>query len=213
MSIMLPSDLAWVLNLLGFPWINVDEDKLRACAVADRKLAAQADTAKGHTDVAITTVVTRNKGKTASAFQAHGQKVSVHLDRLKQVYNLTADALDLIADVIEGAKLAVIAQLTALAFEIAAAAAESVVTFGISDALGLAATQVTRITVEQIIDEMESQVIKLAEGILFGVELNALLASLASLTEQVASDYVGTGHGVSATAVAEAGGSAVTHSV
>jgi hypothetical protein len=105
MSIMLPSDLAWVLNLLGFPWINVDEDKLRTCAVADRKLAAQCDTAKGHTDVAITTVTTRNKGKTASAFQARGTKVSVHLDRLKQVYNLIADALDLIADVIEGTKL------------------------------------------------------------------------------------------------------------
>jgi hypothetical protein len=32
MSIMLPGDLAWVLDMLGFNWPNVDEAQLRAAA-------------------------------------------------------------------------------------------------------------------------------------------------------------------------------------
>jgi hypothetical protein len=213
MSIMLPSDLAWVLNLLGFNWPNIDEDKLRACAVTDRKLAAQCDTAKGHTDAATTIVTTSNKGKAASAFGAHGRKVSVHLDRLKTVYTVTADALDGIADVVEGAKIAVIAQLVFLAGEIAAAAAATIFTFGISDALGLAATAATRITVQGILDELENQAVKFAEMVAMGAALNALLASVASLAEQSTKDYVGTGSGVSVTAALSAGGSGAVHSV
>jgi hypothetical protein len=30
MSLTLPDDLTWVLNLLGFMWPEADEDKLRA---------------------------------------------------------------------------------------------------------------------------------------------------------------------------------------
>jgi hypothetical protein len=213
MSIMLPSDLAWVLNLLGFNWPNIDEDKLRACAATDRKLAARCDTAQAHTDAATTIITTRNKGKAASAFGSRGKKVSVHLDRLKTVYDVTADALDAIADVVEGAKIAVIAQLVFLAGEIAAAAAATIFTFGISDALGLAATAATKITVQGILDELEDQVVKFAEMVAVGAALNALLASVASLAEQATSDYVGTGHGVSLTAAANAGGSAASHSV
>jgi collagen type III alpha len=212
-SIMLPSDLAWVLNLCGFMWPNVDEDKLRACAVTDRTLAANVNTAHGHHEAAAAIIATRNKGLTASAYGAHAKKVTVHLENLKNAYNITADALDAIADVIEGAKIAVIAQLAALAAEIAAAAAASIVTFGLSDAAGLAATALTKITLQEILDEMEAQVIKLAEGVLFGTALNAVLASVASLAEQATQDYVGTGSGVSVTAAAKAGGSAAAQSV
>lgn len=213
MSIMLPDELAWLLNLLGYPWINVDEDKLRSCAVTDRKLAAQCDTAKGQTDGAVAVMAARNKGQAASSAQARGNKISVHLGRLKQVYNLTADALDFIADAVEGAKNAVIGQLTFLAGEIASAAAATVLTLGLSDALELGVTQATRITVGQIISALARQVAKLAEGILSGTALSALLASLASLTQQAVSDYVGTGDGISVTSAADAGGSAVVESV
>jgi uncharacterized protein YukE len=206
---MLPSELAWVLNLCGFMWPNIDEDKLRACAVTDRNLAVQVDTASTHTDTAGTIITTRNKGATATAFGAHAQKVSVHLGRLKQVYDTVASALDLIADVVEGAKIAVIAQLAALAAEIAAAAAATIFTFGLSDALGLAATAVTKITLQQILDEMERQIIKFAEMVVVGGALSALLESVANLAGQATGDYVGTGDGISVTAAANAGASAV----
>jgi hypothetical protein len=127
----------------------------------------------------------------ADAFGTHAQKVTVHLDRLAQVYGLTADALDAIALVVEGAKIAVVAQLAALAAEIAAAAAASIFTFGLSDAAGLAATALTRVTVQQVLDALERQVISLAEGLAVSEALAALAASAASLAGQAASSYVG----------------------
>jgi hypothetical protein len=192
MSVVLPSELAWVLNLLGFNWPNIDEDELRAAAAADRRLAAKVTTAHGHVNTAADTITSRNKGKSIDAFSTHADKVSVHLDRLRQVYNLTADALDTIALVVEGAKIAVVAQLAALAAEIAAAAAASILTFGLSDAAGLAATALTRITVEQILDELERQVISLVEGLAAGEALSALTSSIAGLADKAVSSYVGT---------------------
>jgi hypothetical protein len=212
MSIMLPDELSWVLNLCGFMWPNIDEDKLRACAATDRKLAASVNTAQGHTNTAAAIITTRNKGQTVSAFGAHASKVSVHLGNLKNAYEVTADALDAIAAVVEGAKLAVIAQLSWLAGQLAFAAAGTIVTLGWSDALDLAATTVTKITLQQILDEMGRQATKIATGVAVGAALNALLASMASLGEQATADYVGTGHGVSVSAALRAGGSTVLHS-
>jgi hypothetical protein len=191
MSVMLPTDLAWVLNLLGFNWPNIDEDQLRAAAAADRRLAARAEAAREHTDAARQIITGRNSGISVDAFGAHAQKVTVHLDRLAQVYGLAADALDTIALVVEGAKIAVVAQLAALAAEIAAAAAATIFTFGLSDAAGLAATALTRITVEQILDELERRVISLAEGLAVSEAVSALAASAASLADKAATAYVG----------------------
>jgi collagen type III alpha len=211
-SVELPSELAWVLDLLGFNWPNVDEDKLRAAAAADRELAARVTMAHGHADTAAEIITSRNSGASIDAFSAHANKVSVHLGRLQQVYDLTADALDAIAVVVEGAKIAVVAQLAALAAEIAAAAAASIFTFGLSDAAGLAATALTRITVEQILDELERQVISYAEMLIGCEALSALSASISSLAGQGVSDYVGTGHGINVGAAAQAGGSAAAGS-
>jgi hypothetical protein len=193
MSVVLPEDLAWVLNLLGFNWPNIDEDQLRAAAAADRRLAQRAESARGHTDAARQIITSRNSGISVDAFGAHASKVSVHLDRLAQVYELTADALDAIALVVEGAKVAVVAQLAALAVEITAAAAASIFTFGLSDAAGLAATALTRITVQEILDELENQVVSLAEGLAVSEAVSALAASAASLASKAVSGYVGGG--------------------
>jgi hypothetical protein len=212
MSVVLPSDLAWVLNLLGFNWPNIDEDTLRAAATKDRGLAAKAATARGHVDTATNVVTSRNSGKSIDAFHAHAGKVSVHLDRLEQVYRLTADGLDAIAMLVEGAKIAVVAQLAELAAEIAAAAAASVFTFGLSDAAGLAATALTRITVEQVLDELERQVVSYAEMLVVSEAVSALAASVADLAGQGVAGYVGTGHGISLAAAARAGVSAGTQS-
>jgi hypothetical protein len=208
MSVMLPSGLAYLLDVLGFNWPNVNEDILRNAAAKDRRLAARASAAQAHVGKATHTVTSRNAGKSIDAFSSHSAKVSVHLGRLREVYGLSADALDLIADLVEGAKIAVIGQLAALATELAAAAAGTVLTLGFSDAAGAVATALTRITVQQILDELERGVITAAEGIVISGAVSALAASTASLGGQLVGDYVGTGHGVSASAAADAGTSA-----
>lgn len=206
---MLPSELAFALNLCGVMWINVDEDKLSACAVTDRKLAAHVDVARTHTDTATTIVTTRNKGKTASAVSARGNKVSVHLGNLKKVYELAADALDWIAHAVKLAKIAVITQLGALAVEITAAAAASLFTLGLTDALDLAATAAAKMSLRQIFDMLERPVMKLAEMVAVGDAMGALMGSMASLAEQGTADYVGSRAGISVAAAARAGASAV----
>ena len=196
-SIMLTGDLAWVLDMLGFNWPNVDEDQPRAAASDHRRLAAQVGQAASGVANRIGAVTAKNTGRSVQAFASHwGQVSASHLGRLAQVYELTADTQAVMADAVEGAKAAVIAQLIALAGEIAAAAAGSVMTFGLSDATGLAATALTRITVREILDELERQLIVVAEQLLAGEALQALSASIGNLISQGVADYVGTGRGV-----------------
>ena len=205
-SIMLPGDLAWVLDMLGFNWPNVDEDQLRAAASDHRRLAAQVGQAASGGAAGAGAVTAKNTGSSVHAFASHWGEVSAsHLDRLAQVYDLTAGTQDVMAGVVEGAKAAVIAQLIALAGEIAAAAAGSVLTFGLSDAAGLAATALTRITVREILDDLERQLIVVAGQLLAGEAVQALSASIGNLVSQGVADYVGTGHGVSIGQAAGAG--------
>lgn len=77
-----------------------------------------------------------------------------HLANLGEAGRLAATALDGVALLIEGAKLAAITQLGILAAEIAAAIAASPVTLGLSALGGLAATQTTRIAVKRIFQEV-----------------------------------------------------------
>ena len=167
----------------------------RRLTIADWRLRS----AKAASGVAngVGAVTAKSTGRSVQAFASHwGQVSASHLGRLTQVYELTADAQDVMANVVEGAKAAVIAHLIALAGEIAAAAAGSVMTFGLSDAAGLAATALTRITVREILDELERQLIVVAEQLLAGEVLQALSASIGNLLSQGVADYVGTGHGV-----------------
>jgi hypothetical protein len=200
MSVMLPADAALALDMLGLPWPNINEDVVRASAAANRRLAARAATAQAHVDNAARVITSRNAGKSIDAFSAHSDKVSVHLGRLRQVYLVSADAQDVIADIVEGAKDAVLAQLA----EVVAGAAGTIFTGGLSD---LVATAAARIAVKEILDELEQGVTSAVEGIVASGVIAALAASTASLGRQLVSDYVGTGHGVSLDAAADAGAS------
>lgn len=208
-SVMLPGDLAWVLDLLGFDWPNVDEDRLRAAAAGHRRMAAQVAQAASHGKAGGSAVRAVNAGRSVQAFASRWGTVSApHLGHLEQVYGLTADVQDVMAGIVTGAKIAVIAQLTALAAEIATAAAASVVTFGLSDAAGLAVTAVTRVTVRELLDELERQLVSAAGQLLAGEAMQALSASVGNLLSQGVADYVGTGHGISVTSAATSGVSA-----
>lgn len=203
---MLPEDLVWVLNLLGFNWPDVKEDDLASAASQNRRLAEQVRQAAAKGAAGHNAVTSANTGASVDAFSSHWTGTSgPHLDRLAQVYDVMGDGLDAIAAVVVGMKGAVIAQLIALAAEIASAAAASVVTFGISDALGLAATAATRLSVKEIIDEAEKQIGKMIEQMAVGDAVQALASSTASLVSQGVGNYTGTQHGISLARSADAG--------
>jgi hypothetical protein len=208
---MLPGELSWVLNLLGFNWPDVNEDDLVKAADGNRKLAGQVRQAAARGADGHGVVTSVNAGASVDAFSAHWQGTGgPHLERVAQVYDLTADGIDAIAAVVVGMKGAVIAQLVALAAEVAAAAAASVVTFGISDAAGLAATAATRFAVREIIGEAKTQVLKMIRQLVIGEGVQALASSTADLLSQGVGNYAGTQHGIS---LSHAAGAGVTSAV
>jgi hypothetical protein len=205
MSIMLPGDLSWVLNLLGFQWPNVDEDKFREMAGDFRDLGGSVDAASAKHESAAQVLTSNNAGAAIDAFAAHSDETHLNLGHLKTASTIVADILDGLAIAVEVAKAAVIAQLVALAAEIAAAAAASVVTFGLSDAADVAATAVTRITVRGILDELEKQVENYLKQVVENTVFSALEGFISNAVQQGLGDYIGTSSGFSMSSALESG--------
>jgi hypothetical protein len=213
MSIVLPGELSWVLNMLGFQWPNVDEDKFREMAGDFRDLAGSVDSAAARHESAAQLLTSSNAGEAIDAFAAHSGHTQLNLGHLKNAAGIVADILDGLAIAVEVAKAAVIAQLVALAAEIAAAAAASVVTFGLSNAADLAATAATRITVRAILDELEQQVKNYLKQVVENTVFSALEGFIANAVQQGLGDYIGTSSGFSVSSAAKAGLAAGVSSV
>ncbi|MCL2582817.1 MAG: hypothetical protein FWE35_10210 [Streptosporangiales bacterium] len=206
MTIMLPDELAWILNMLGFNWPNIDEDELTASAKDHRQMKAKVEQAAAKGRASAGKVGAANEGKSVDAFKSRWGNVSEpHLGHLAEVHGLLADGLDVLAGVVVAAKTAVIVQLAELAAEVASAAAASVVTFGISDAAGLAATALTRIAVRDILKELEKQAGKFVEQMLLCEAFQGLMATTGNLASQEIGNYIGTQHGISLSKAGAAG--------
>jgi uncharacterized protein YukE len=205
MATTLPDELASLLNMLGFQWPNVDEDRLRAMAGQFKQVAGEVDAAKSKHESSASMLAENNAGQAIDAFVAHSGTASLNLDHLKTACGVIAGVLDALADVVVVAKTAVIAQLVALAAEIAAAAAASIVTFGLSDAADLAATAAARVSVRGILDELEKQVESYLVQVAQNAVFSALSGALENLTSQAVGDYLGTSQGLSLSQAADAG--------
>ncbi|GAA3004675.1 hypothetical protein GCM10020229_15740 [Kitasatospora albolonga] len=160
MGVVLPDELAWVLDLIGVNWPNVDEDDYREMADALRSFAEEIDSGVTDAHSAVQDMVGANAGLAVQAFEAHWGKLSgTHLHQLAEGGRIAAVALDGTALVIEGAKIAAIAQLCIMAAEVIAAQAAAPFTFGLSEVGALGATQVTRLIVKRLLKEAEQQII------------------------------------------------------
>ncbi|GAA1149991.1 hypothetical protein F4556_004629 [Kitasatospora gansuensis] len=160
MGVVLPDELAWVLDLIGVNWPNVDEDDYREMADAMREFASEIDGGVADAHSAVQDMLGANAGLAVEAFEAHWGKVSgEHLHQLAEGGRLVAVCLDGVAVVIEGAKIAAIVQLGIMAAEVIAAQAAAPFTFGLSEVGALGATQVTRVIVRRLLKEAEQQII------------------------------------------------------
>ncbi|MFF5255149.1 WXG100 family type VII secretion target [Streptomyces leeuwenhoekii] len=186
MGVVLPDELAWVLDLIGIEWPNVDEDEFREMADDLRAFAEEVDDGRAGTHQAVQRLLSENSGVAIEAFQAHWNKVnSEHLANLGEGARLLANGLDGAATLIAGAKGAAIVQLGILAAEVAAAQAAAPITLGLSELGALGATQATRVVVRRILREAEQaaaeEIMALATGPVF-----AALGSMAgNLTVQL----------------------------
>lgn len=156
MSLTLPDDLTWILNLLGFMWPEADEDKLRACAQAWRDFGADVTRINQEARLVTAQVTADNSGESIDAFERYWHRVGGSggdFDHAKEAAEHMATALDGMAMLVEGVKIAVIAQLGLLAAEIIADQVAAPVTVGLSEGAMAAEIIVTRGIVRRIIQE------------------------------------------------------------
>jgi hypothetical protein len=161
MSLTLPDDLTWVLNLLGFMWPEADEDKLRACAQAWRTFGADITRINQDAGLVAAQVTANNTGGSIDAFDRYWHGVGGRggdFDRAKEASDHMAAALDGMATLVEGVKIAIIAQLGLLAAEIIADQLAAPETLGLSEGVAVGEILITRGILRRIIRDGIHQV-------------------------------------------------------
>ncbi len=161
MSLTLPDDLTWVLNLLGFMWPEADEDKLRACAQAWRSFGAEVTRINQDAGLVAAQVTVNNTGGSIDAFDRYWHGVGGRggdFDRAKEAADHMAAALDGMATLVEGVKIAIIAQLGLLAAEIIADQLAAPETLGLSEGVAAGEILITRGILRRIIRDGIHQV-------------------------------------------------------
>lgn len=207
MGIVLPDALAWVLNLIGVDWPNIDEDELRSAASDLRDIAGELTGKTGEAQSRIEQMLGANSAQSLELFQALWNKLAAgHLPQLAEGMKLLADGLDVSAVVVVGLKLGAIAQLAILAAEIIADQAAAPFTFGASEAAIPVETEATSQIVKQIVknavDQVEQQLVNAVEGPVF----SALDSAAQEMAGQLLGDALGGHSGVDLGSVASAGG-------
>ncbi|MFK4103407.1 nucleic acid/nucleotide deaminase domain-containing protein [Streptomyces sp. NPDC019531] len=206
MGVVLPSELDAALDLIGISWPNVDEDDYRDMAQAMREFADDIDDGAADAHQAITDLIGGNEGLAIQALEKHWDLVKgKHLTNLSEAGRVAATALDAVAVLIEGAKIAAIAQLGILAAEIAAALAAAPLTFGLSTLGGVAGTQVTRIAVKRIFEEVCEEIAGRIMEVAMGPVFQAIGAMAGDLVLQLGGNALGTQKGVDLGQTAKAG--------
>ncbi|WP_329313925.1 WXG100-like domain-containing protein [Streptomyces sp. NBC_01262] len=206
MGVVLPDELVWVLDLIGVSWPNVDEDDYREMADALRSFADEIDSGTSDTHRAVQDMLGGNAGMAVEAFEAHWGKVSgTHLHQLAEGGRLVGTALDGVALVIEGAKIAAVVQLVVLSVELIAAQAAAPFTFGISEAGAAAGTQATRVIVRRLLKEAEEQILQQLLAIAEGPIIDALSNMAGNLVLQLGEQAIGVSKGVDWSQVGDAG--------
>ncbi|SNT01760.1 HNH/ENDO VII superfamily nuclease with conserved GHE residues [Actinacidiphila glaucinigra] len=205
-GVVLPDELAYVLDLIGVAWPNVDEDDYREMATSLRDFADDIDGGAMEAHTAVQELLGANAGAAMDAFEAHWGKVKgTHLANLGEAARMGAVALDGVAIAIEVAKGAAIVQLGILAAEIVATIASAPFTLGLSSFAGAAATQATRMIVKKIFREVINQVVDQLMSIATAPIYAALESMAADLVIQVGSNALGLQKGVDLGRTADAG--------
>ncbi|MFK0296674.1 PE-PGRS family protein [Streptomyces sp. NPDC090442] len=203
MALTLPSEVSWVLNLLGYDWPGADEDKLHECAQIWRNFAESVNQTQEQGSLAANQVVSANAGDAIEGFSkewgafggggAGGSSGDHYLRDAAEAAGIIADAFDAAAIAVVAGKIAVIVQLVMLAAEIIAAQAAAPFTFGASELAAAGATQATRLIVRQILDKIKHEVMKAATKAMEHATMDAIkkLAKKAVSKEarKVVTDY------------------------
>ncbi|MFC7431791.1 MULTISPECIES: hypothetical protein [unclassified Agrococcus] len=140
MAITIPSELAWVLNMLGYDWPEIDEDEVQKGAVLLRQYGEDLDAAIRRADSIISDkIVPGYRTQAGASFGgAWTDNRSNNMQGFVELIPPASTGLDVLADAVIALKLKVIAELVITAAQIAAAIASAAFTFGLSAAANVA---------------------------------------------------------------------------
>ena len=164
MSIDLPPELVWVINMIGLPWPDIEEDQLHEYASHLREYATSlSDSHSG----ALAQVQAMSAGYSSPSYDILVERwqhfSSTHVPELIDGCHAFATALDVAGDAVHDAKIGILIALGAMATEIAADQAAAVVTLGASELAIPVIIGTTRLAVKFALDQLEQRLI--AEGL------------------------------------------------
>ncbi|WP_336047307.1 WXG100 family type VII secretion target [Streptomyces sp. CA2R101] len=160
MSIELPGEVVWIMDLMGLEWPDIDEDELRAWGGHVREFGQGLKESHDGMDGALKGLADAYEGASYDALLGKWNQVSgEHHVVLANCCEVLATALEAAAVGVVTAKGVVIAQLVITAVEMAAAAAATVATLGIAAAAEAAAIEVGKRIVREVIQEIEDVLI------------------------------------------------------
>ncbi|MFD7297875.1 hypothetical protein ACFV9W_31715 [Streptomyces sp. NPDC059897] len=169
MSIMLPGELDWVLDLLGFEWPNIDEDLLFQAAQEWRDFGQAVSEYQEQGNAAASLVMSAHVGDAADAFMKEWGKFADnglgvggagigYLDGLAGAGQVLSLMLEMCAIAVIALKIFVIVQLIDLAIEFAIAQASAPVTLGASEAALAGRIVMIRMLVKRALTEAAQKV-------------------------------------------------------
>lgn len=183
MGITIPSELDYVLDLLGYEWPNIDEDAVRDAATLMRGLKDDLDGTLDDLERTVNNDLSEAfKSKAAASYiEAFTQNRSQNMNAMTDVLPGVADGVDIYADALVALKLKVIAELIITAAQIAAAIASAVFTLGASLAAQAAIIAVRKKLMDVATDLIVDQVV----GQILMMVLEPMTDTLMGLAEQV----------------------------
>ncbi|MGW3120284.1 WXG100-like domain-containing protein [Streptomyces sp. NPDC001107] len=196
MSLTLPSELVWVLDLLGYSWPEADEEALHNVAEAWRAFGKDLDTIQTEGEGLARTILASNAGTAVEKFSndwgaytgTNGQ--DSYIPDAKTACEVIALAFDAAAIAVLTAKLSVIAQLIALAVEIIAAQAAAPFTFGLSEVGALGATQAARVIVRELLNKLKKEVMEAVTKAMEHATMDALKKIAKEQLEKITKEKV-----------------------
>ncbi|MEV7120997.1 toxin glutamine deamidase domain-containing protein [Kitasatospora griseola] len=193
---MLPDSVEWVLEMLGFDWPTADEDKLRESAQVWRDFADQVDELHYRGVSAANGVLSSNSGDSVEAFRATWGKFSGggsdgYLADAAMAARLIAGAFDAAAVIVVTCKVAVIAQLVALAVELIAAQAAAPFTLGLSELGAAGATAATKMIVRRLLKELRQALMEAIMETLKEPAVSAIQGMISDLIAQTVNQNFG----------------------
>lgn len=146
MAVMLPPEVSWLLNALGYEWPEANEDSLYEWGGAWQEFTGTVDGHRADLEAAKQHVVANNHGAGIDAFQ---QRIAAP-DEIEDLMNkfgtggqVAGGLMYVCAGLVVALKITVVVQLVTLAIQIASAIAAAPATFGASAAWIPIAKQLT----------------------------------------------------------------------